>query len=195
MSRAAGFVKKHVTDLATEVRAEQGLGPFDALDPFALAASLEIPVFALSTLRGRSAGGAEYLLDDEPDALSAVTVFHGTRRHIVFNDSNSPARQRSDVSHELSHGLLLHEPTPALDDSGLRDWDQVMEDEAQYMAGALLLTEQAVLAALRRGENMERTARLYQVSVEMVRWRINVTGARKRVQRSRGMHRTPAPTP
>ena len=182
---SAGFVKKHVSDLATEVRRELGLTPFDVLDPFALATNLEIPVLALSTLRGRSSGGAEYLIDEEPSALSAVTVFDGSRRTIIFNDSNTAERQRSDVSHELGHGLLLHEPTPALDDSGLRAWNQVMEDEAQFMAGALLLTEQAIVAAVRRGDSPERTARTFRISVEMVRWRANVTGAHKRTARAK----------
>ena len=44
-----------------------------------------------------------------------MTVFDGLRRIIAYNDAHSKARQNSDLSHELSHGLLLHESTPALD--------------------------------------------------------------------------------
>ena len=181
--RREGFVKKHVTDLATEVRLEHGLGALDVLDPWALATSLEIPVYPLSSLKGVSGGGAEYLLEQEPSAMSAFTVFDGSRRRVFFNDANPLCRQRSDLCHELAHGLLLHEPAPAFDGSGLRDWDQVMEDEAQFMAGALLVTERAIVAATRRGDPLDRTASSYGVSIEMVRWRANVTGALKRVGR------------
>ena len=117
--------------------------------------------------------------------MSAFTVFDGSRRRIVFNDANPAGRQRSDLCHEIAHGLLLHEPVPAFDGSGLRDWDQVMEDEAQFMAGALLLTETAIVAATRRGDPVEWTARTFGVSIEMARWRANVTGAQKRALRER----------
>jgi IrrE N-terminal-like domain len=45
----------------------------------------------------------------DQEAFSAVTVFHGTRSVIVHNDAHAPARQKSDVTHELAHGLLLQE--------------------------------------------------------------------------------------
>lgn len=185
MASPAGFIKKHVNDLANDVRREHGVGRYEVLHPLELAANLEIPVIALSTMKGVTDGGAEYLLYEESSALSAVTVFRGLRRWIVYNDANSVERQRSDVCHELSHGLLLHEPSPALDGSGLRDWDQVMEAEAQFMAGALLLPEPAVIAAVRRGDSLDRIAAAYGVSIEMARWRVNVTGAYKRAERGR----------
>lgn len=191
MASRSGFVKKHVSELANDTRREFGLNDFAVLDPLALAASLDIPVIPLSALKGISGGGAEYLLVVETSALSAVTVFHGTRRRIVYNDANTPARQRSDVCHELAHGLLFHEPRPALDDSGLRDWDQVMEDEAQFMAGALLLTEAAIVAAVRRGHPADHIASVYGVSIEMARWRANATGAHRRVARERARQQIP----
>jgi hypothetical protein len=41
--------------------------------------------------------------------------------------------------------MLLHDPTPTLDDRGCRWWNQNIGDEAQWLAGALLLTEDAAL--------------------------------------------------
>ena len=185
MAKKAGFVKKHVNDSAIVARAELGLGPRDPLNPLALAESLLIPVANLSSLRGIKDSGAEYFLDTETNAFSAVTVFSGAKRHIVHNDAHIIPRQNSNICHEISHGLLFHEPTPALTVDGIRDWDQVMEDEATWMAGALLLPEEAVLNAVRNNQSELDVSLKYGVSKKMVLWRINETGARMRVQRER----------
>ena len=114
-----------------------------------------------------------------------MTVFHGSRRTIVHNDSHSPGRQASNVTHELGHALLLHNPTPALDDRGCRLWDQNVEDEAQWLAGALLLTEDAALWIVRNGTSVSAAAGHFGISEQMVTYRLNVPGARKRVARAR----------
>lgn len=186
MASKAGFVKAHVTATAYEVRAELGLKPLDRLDPWALAKFLEIPILPLTKFREVEDSGAEYFLHIDTSAFSAVTVFSGPKRVVVHNDAHSKPRQNNNVCHELSHGLLMHEPSPALDDSGLRDWDQVMEDEASFMAGALLVTDQATIVGVRNGQRMAGLALQYGVSTELMRWRINATGAVRRVARGRG---------
>lgn len=182
MPSTAGFVKKHVTDLAYETRVELGLSPFDRLDPHALAEHLAIPVRKLSELRDENPRAAEYFLSRDPGAFSGVTVFYGTERIIIHNDAHSPARQASNICHELGHGLLLHDPTPAVDGSGCREWDQVMEDQAQWMAGALLIHEVGLVTALRRGKDVGDIARRYGTSEDMVTWRINMTAAYRRAR-------------
>jgi Zn-dependent peptidase ImmA (M78 family) len=172
-----------------DVRADLGLGPRDPLNPLDLAEFLLIPVVALSAFKDDPHSGADYFLREDQEAFSAVTIFSGSRRHIVHNDSHIEPRQNSNICHELSHGLLLHEPSPALSPDGRRDWDQVMEDEAQWMAGALLLPEDAVLSALRAGQPQVQLAFRYEVSTKMVQWRINETGARARVSRERARRR------
>ena len=81
----------------------------------------------------------------------AVTVFHGARRTVVHNDSHSDGRQVSNVTHELGHALLLHAPSPALNDRDCRLWDQNIEDGAQWLAGVLSLTEDAAMFIARNG--------------------------------------------
>jgi len=124
------------------VRAEIGLRPLDPMDPFVLADYLEIPVVALSSLKGCEEAARHFSMA-EPDCFSAVTVFHGTRRTIVHNDAHSMGRRSSNVSHELAHGLLQHAPTPALDDTGCRFWNQGVEDEASYLGAVLLVTHES----------------------------------------------------
>ena len=187
MALRRGF-KAEAAALAKEVRAELGLGPFDRLDPFLLAALLEIPVIPLSLLREGSMG-ARYFLDEDPRPFSAATVFQGHVRLIVHNDAHSLPRQNSNLAHELGHGLLLHESQPVLDEMGCRVWDQRMEEEADCLRDELLMTrEMAVAVARGRVSEAEALDRL-QISVQLLRYRLNMTGARKQVERERRLRR------
>jgi Zn-dependent peptidase ImmA (M78 family) len=184
MSFRRGF-KTEANDLATEVRNELGLSLFVALDPHALAAWLEIPIIALSDFI-HEAPAIRYLLQVETEAFSAVTVFAGKQRTIVHNDAHALTRQRSNLSHELAHGLLLHPPTPALDNSGCRHWNQDIEDEASWLAGALLVPEAATIAIAKGRWTTPGAATHFGVSQAMIRFRLNSTGAMRRIQRARG---------
>lgn len=177
-----GF-KSMANELAAVVRSDLGISPFDRLDPRALAESLAIPIIGLSNLENE-APAIRYLLDVEPNVFSALTVFAGSRRTIVHNDGHSQARQNSNICHELSHALLQHPRTPALDDSGCRIWNQDIEDEASWLAGCLLVSEPAALAIARGRWTTAEATRQFGVSEAMVRYRLNATGAVTRIQRA-----------
>lgn len=186
MALRRGF-KTEANALGTEIRRELGLRARDRLDPFVLADHLEIPVTRLSDME-TAAPATAYLLNVEPEAFSAATIFHGRRRRIVYNDRHSIGRQHSSVGHEVAHGLLLHEPRPAVDHRGCRLWDQDAEDEADWLAGVLLVPEDAALAVARGNWMTEAAAAVHLgVSEQMLTWRLNMTGARLRVQRARAV--------
>lgn len=179
MGLRRGF-KAEAARLAEEVRRELGLGPLDRLDPRRLAQHLEIPIVALSELVGAHED-ADYLLLEEPKAFSAVTVFKDNRRIIVHNDSHSIPRQNSNLSHELSHPLLLHEPTPALDGiTGSRIWIPTYEREADWLAGELLVTRAMALDVARGRLTLQEAMERFGVSSSMLNWRLNMTGSVKR---------------
>ena len=184
MNLRRGF-KSEAAKLAQEIRTELGLGPLDGLDPLALAAHLYIPVVPLSSLSsGLTSVG--FFLSVGRKSFSALTVFDGYRRTIVHNDSHSKARQNSNLAHELSHGLLHHEPVPALDSmTGCRNWNDTKEEEAEWLAGELLVTAAMALAVERGRYTREQARNRLGVSDAMLRWRINMTGASKRVNRER----------
>ena len=184
MAYRRGF-KSEANATAAEIRAELGLKALDRLDPMVLAAHLEVPIIPLSGFGDDAPGALRHFTEVETGAFSAVTVFRGTRRTIVHNDAHVPGRQASNVVHELGHAVLLHDPTPALDDRGCRLWDQKVEDEAQWLAGALLLTEDAALWIARNGTSLAVAASHFGISEQMVTYRLNVTGARKRVARAK----------
>ncbi len=183
MALRRGF-KTEARGIALEVRAELGLRPTDPLDPLKLAAHLDIPVIPLSALKGEAPGMFKQFSRIDRSAFSAITVFSGPRRVIVHNDSHSAGRQHSNLAHELSHGLLLHPPRPPLDGYGNRDWDRDQELEADWLAGVLLVPDEAALLIVRRGLPPAAAAELYRVSERMMTFRLNMSGARLRVRRA-----------
>lgn len=178
-----GF-KTEANVLAAEVRGELEIGMLDALDPHALAALLEIPIVRLSEFVDEAPAVA-HLLEIEQEVFSAVTVFAGSRRTIVHNDAHARTRQHSNLAHELAHALLLHPPTPALDNVGCRHWDQDVEDEASWLGGVLLVPEPAAMAIAKGRWTTTGAAEHFDVSPAMIRFRLNATGAVRRVRRSR----------
>ncbi len=174
--------------IAKQVRDDLGLSLTDPLDPWRLAELLDIPLLRLSEFQESAEGAYRYFREQGRSVFSAVTVFYGTRRLIVHNDSHSPGRQASNVWHELAHGLLLHTPTPVLDDKGCRYWSKKIEEEADWLSGVLLVPDEAAIAVVKSGMDLDQAALYYGVSDQMMTFRINVSGARKRVQRfSRAM--------
>ena len=143
-----GF-KAEAEALVKEIRAELGLAKLDRLDPHRLACHLAIPVITLNDLPD-NLDGAQHFLSVGRKAFSALTVFDRHRRMIVHNDSHSPARQNSNLAHELAHGLLLHEPAPALKRlTGCRNWNDTNEAEAAWLGSVLLVTDDMALAVAR----------------------------------------------
>lgn len=182
MALRRGF-KTEAEELAREVRSELDLGSVDPLNPWRLAQHLLIPVIPLSDYNVVEPSVVKQFGFVEKDAFSAVTIFDGSRRMIVHNDFHSERRQASNIAHELSHGLLLHPPSPPLSELGMRNWNQDIEDEANWLAGVLLIPEEAALYIVSRDLSDSQAGKIYGVSTDMVRFRVNVTGAIKRVRR------------
>lgn len=181
-----GF-KSECESTATAVRAEVGLHPHAPLNSRDLAQHLEIPVHPLSALDGNGVATAISHVHKNSTVLSAMTIFPDwPRRHrvIVYNDANSGARQNSDIAHELSHGLLLHEPRGAIV-NGCRDYARSEEDEAAWLSGCLLVPRAAAVAIAMAGTPMGVAAVEYGVSTQMMTYRVNSTGARRQAEASR----------
>jgi Zn-dependent peptidase ImmA (M78 family) len=179
-----GF-KKEATATTREMRGELNLKQTDRLDPFELAGLLEIEVLGLSTYAAHAPDVVRHLSSVDQSAFSGMTVFDGLRRVVVFNDAHTDGRQSNNICHELSHGLLLHPASPAMDDRGCRLWNQDIEDEADWLAGCLLVPEEAALMIVARGLSDGDAATMLGVSTALIRMRVNMTGARQRVERGR----------
>jgi Zn-dependent peptidase ImmA (M78 family) len=180
-----GF-KARCDRIVAEVRRELGLAKYAPFDPFAYADLLGIPCQPVSSLASCSEGTLDYIAGAGREYFSAVTVYRDTRIIIVYNDNNTPARQVSDVTHELSHVMLKHKPRPVFADGGCRAWDKEQkrqEEEAAWLSGALLVPTNVALAIARKGVPVEEGAHLYGVSTKMMQYRLNMSGAHKRARR------------
>lgn len=173
--------------VAVEKRAEFGLRPVDPLNPMKLAESLGIKIWTPEDVPGLSVECVRVLLQDDPDSWSAVTLRLTGADLIIVNSSHSPARQNSNLMHELAHILLSHTPTrvDVTEDQHLllRTHDGGQEEEASWLAGCLLLPRPALLAIMRVGVTQD-AARRFGVSFDMLAYRIRVAGVEVQARRA-----------
>jgi Zn-dependent peptidase ImmA (M78 family) len=181
-----GF-KSEAERLSLELRGELGLSAVQRLDPRVLADHLAIPVLDLSLLQkaGARPSAIAHLQGAGSKFFSAVTIVEGHRRIIVVNDSHATVRQASNLTHELSHVVLEHEPHRAVSADGCRFWKTQMEDEADWLGGVLLVPREGALYAARESMPVEVAAEHFGVSDQMMRWRLTHSGALMQVQRER----------
>jgi Zn-dependent peptidase ImmA (M78 family) len=179
-----GF-KTEAEQIATEVRAELGLDAYERFDPRTLAAHLDIQVIDMTSLvdSGASLASVRHFQGAGKEDFSAVTIVKGYRRIIVVNDAHALVRQASSLGHELSHVLLEHEPHEAVSKHGCRRFDAVMEAEANWLGGVLLVPRVAALHVARNGIDVDEAAAYLGVSLQMMRWRLGQTGAARQAER------------
>jgi len=175
--------------LAAELRAEVGLGPMDALDPWALAELYGVPVVTLRDLPVDDVV-LEHFTVDRPEAFSGALIPVGSGAVIVENDSHSAARRRSTLGHEVAHVAAEHTfATSLTNERGCRMADTAQEAEAAEIAGELLVPFDAARKLARRKATNEDVALQFGVSVDLARWRMDSTGARLIAQRQAAAYR------
>lgn len=174
-----GF-KAEAERTSERIRRELGLTLHDRLDCHCLAIHLGVRVVPLREMArlGVPTEAVAYLLDPEA-GFSAVTVWCGGACLLIHNDEHSPERTANDIVHELSHMLQKHPPLPAISLGGCRDWDDRYEEEANWLAGALLVPRDGAFVHIRRGGSLEDGAIRFGVSLDLFRWRVNATGVSK----------------
>jgi Zn-dependent peptidase ImmA (M78 family) len=180
MTLRRGF-KAHANAISRDARKRLKLALHAPLDPFGLSKKERVPVVLLSTLRATLGNHVHHLMAVEPSAFSACTVHHGDHRTIVVNDAHSPARQASNLAHELAHLLLEHPAQKLFDDLGCRHVDRNAEAEADWLGPALLVSDEAAIHIAQLRLTIGDAADRYGVSEEVMRFRMNVTAAYKRV--------------
>ena len=175
--------------LAGEVRAELGLEPMDALDPWQLAELYGVPVVALGALPLDSSI-REHFHNVRPHVFSGALLPHRTGAVIVENDAHPLARRRSTMGHEMAHVVGEHKfGTSLVNERGCRTADKVQEDEAAEISGELLIPFEAAKRLARQRATDDEVALRFGVSPELARWRMNATGARIIAQRAANFRR------
>ena len=173
--------------IAAEYRSHLRLDRASPLDPHDLAAYLGVRVWTPRDVPGLSQSGIEQLTKTDPGSWSAATVAANGRHLVILNSSHAETRQRNSLTHELAHLVLNHRPVrTAVSEEGFLfndRYDEKQEEEADWLAGALLLPREALLNAYRRTPSSPVIARHYGVSTKLADWRLRMTGIPLQVRR------------
>lgn len=183
MALRRGF-KTEAERIAESVRQELGLSGDQQVAPRLIAEHLGVEVFDADQLIARER--LEELEGIQPGAFSACTFRPSpTRTVIVVNPLHSPARQSSDLAHELAHLLLDHELSrlQQIDGMSFLACDASQEEEADWLSGCFLLPRALLLKLVRQRYTPTQIADELEVSKQMATWRINVTGVRRQAGR------------
>lgn len=162
------------------LRGELGLSLYEQLNPHQLAAYLEIKLLTPSEVPGMTDELLHQLLTVDPWGWSAVTIVQGDAALIIYNPRHSAGRQASDITHELAHIVLGHQPaTMIMSPDGslvMRSYDQKQEDEANWLAWAILLPREALLSMKRKRATVIDIATAFGVTETLVQYRLRITG-------------------
>jgi Zn-dependent peptidase ImmA (M78 family) len=171
------------------VRLKLKLAENSPLDPFGLAELLGIVVVTPSDLADLDANVCRRLINDYRDCWSAITVTDGRGHLIVTNPAHAKTRVHSSLAHEIAHVILDHEPSMMFmspkSGMALRTHNEEQEQEANWLAGCLLLPREALMSIRRKGTSDEDACLEYGVSSAMLRFRLNVTGVNVQLRRAR----------
>jgi Zn-dependent peptidase ImmA (M78 family) len=163
-----------------EIRKTLGLQPIEKLDARILASRLNVAVMSAADVRGFDDPDRHHLLEVACEEWSAFALRERQRFLIVFNPTMSGPRTNSVLMHELSHILLGHELPWALqteDGHFLNgNYDDAQEAEADWLGATLLLPRPALLWIRSARLTDEIAARHFGVSLDMLRWRVRMTG-------------------
>jgi Zn-dependent peptidase ImmA (M78 family) len=174
---------------ATAIRAELGLSRTAPLPPARLAEHLDVVLWTCTDVPGISSDILQQLTVKDPWGWSAVTVAVQGRVVVVYNDRKSNGRQASDITHELAHVILSHDPATVIlsesVDLSMRTFDQKQEDEANCLAWALLLPRDALFDARKSRLPLDRIATAFGVTETLVQYRLRMTGIDVQLQRRR----------
>lgn len=179
-----GF-KAKAEKIATEYREKLGIHPCAPLCAFKLADSLNIIVYdATKFLSGIEDVNKLSGLAGNDCGWSALTMLNKEgKRLIIHNPFHTPARQQSNIMHEIAHILCEHNKKPLPEGInlpfGMRDFDKEQEDEAIYLGATLQLSRPCLLWAKKRNMSNSEIANHFNASIEMVNFRIASTGVNK----------------
>lgn len=175
--------------VATEKRHALKVPPTAPLDPRLVARDMRVAVRYIEQIPDLSPGTLEQLTRKDPDAWSAVTLCHNSRYLVVLNSAHPKTRQANTLIHELAHLIIGHKPARLdLTQDGLMilsSYDKQHEEEATWLAAALLLPRDALLHIRRRGLSEQEAANLYGCSMQLVTFRMQTTGVDVQLRRTR----------
>lgn len=178
-----GF-KAEAERLSEHYRSQLKNSKFDPLDAFALANHLDVPIVTVKSLfEGNESHPAFSKLSDTNKFSAMWMPNEDGDKIILHNDNHSIKRQQSNLMHELSHIIRKHEVPEnwaiLCKQLGLHYYNKEHEDEAKYLGACLQISKPGLLWALKRNYSESQISDYFNASEEMVRFRLNISGASK----------------
>tara|TARA_R110002049_G_scaffold293455_1_gene478464 strand:- start:653 stop:1246 length:594 start_codon:yes stop_codon:yes gene_type:complete len=184
-----GF-KKWSDDKSISLRQEMGLYASQPLCAFKLCDYLKIPILSPKDIPDISENLLKELLETGQRNWSAASIpINDNDSIIVHNPTHSDARQQSNIMHELAHIICGHKIENSIlanNLSGfLRNYDEKHENEAEWFGACLQLPRPALIYSLKNNLSEDDIALKYNASIEMVKYRINISGVKKQLRHIR----------
>jgi IrrE N-terminal-like domain len=162
-----------------------GARPGGVLDPFRLAKFANLLVIRFDQIKGLSPEAREHLLGSASESWSGGACsrpLHDGRRIVILNPNHGRMRTNATLMEEISHVFLGHQPSRlkvvAENESGRtisREYRKA-DEEAAYATGAAALVPFSTLRRLvLEGQTSLQISRHFQVSRELVEYRLKVT--------------------
>lgn len=121
------------------------------------------------------------ILGEHGNCWSALTVRTPSGTVVVHNPHHEKPRQHSNLTHELAHVLLKHQPGALQTVAGcvMRDFDEIQEEEAACLGDTILVPREALALAARRRMTLSDTAQWLGASEQLASYRAHATGITK----------------
>lgn len=147
---------------AMRIRKLYGLGISEPIDPFKLAAQLNVVI--------------RYNGDFDPkDWSGSGKVMPNGQFFVMLNSRSTLERKHATLLHEIVHWLQRHTPT-LIGPTGLNEYDKTQEQEADFVAAAILLPMKIVGVVVYQKKSVAEIAKAYGASTELFEMRIKTLG-------------------
>ena len=167
--------------LAVRFRETVSSPPDSPLDPFSL------------RVKGAQVQSVDKLDCLDPSTIYALTVVHAklwsaatiplndeeSEWLIALNPTHTAERKRATLMEEICHILLGHTLTTLshMEGQTFRDYNREQELDAYGLGAAILVPKEPLVARVRAGTPAEQIAKHFEVSTQLIEYRIKVTGA------------------
>lgn len=182
-----GF-KKWCETTAERYRTDLRVKFEDPLDPKILANHLGVIVLRPEEIPGLPKSSLDQLIKHDPASWSAVSIQIDDKYLAIINSAHATTRKRSSLCHELAHVILDHKPGRIdLSAQGhllLNSYEQEQEEEADWLSGTLLVPRTGLMRVYRSNNNPNILANHFGVSLDMLNWRLRMTGVATQARRA-----------
>lgn len=181
-----GF-KSRAEKIAADYRKKLGVLPHEPFCGFKLAEHLGIRIETPNAVFPEGTNLDDLIgVPGKDRGWSALTMkTEENQLLIIHNHLHVPARQQSNIMHELAHVLCKHEYPETVANVRLpffmRKYDKQQEDEAECLGSVLQITRDGLVWALKKRMSIEEMATHFNASAAMVNKRINFTGVKRQL--------------